>query len=105
MKTSKKSTKRNSGLIKGEKVVLNTGNKLGSFEINRLDSLFPNQNAKFPDLEEIYEILLVAQSVLPDQFITSNQPERFNALHDRFNKYHGRKGFENANRDVKAWAV
>ena len=50
-------------------------------------------------------MLGIVQQTLPKQFISSNRAETFNALHDRYNVYWGRKSLIHANRDVRAWAA
>ena len=85
--------------------MLTTGPTLGHFEIQPLISSNDFNQMKEVSLEKIFEMVLLAQIALPNQFITSNIAEVFNALHDRFNVYHGKKSFEQANRDVLAWAV
>jgi len=50
-------------------------------------------------------MLGVVHQTLPKQFISSNRAEVFNALHDRYNVYWGRKTLYHANRDVGAWTA
>ena len=58
-----------------------------------------------PSLVEIHYLLAVVQQALPQQGMTSNGAEVFNARHDRQNRYWGRKSVVHATRDAKAWAV
>jgi hypothetical protein len=51
-----------------------------------------NENNQFNFTNEtILFLLFLAQSSLPNQFITSNLAEVFNSLHDRSQEYKGRK--------------
>jgi transposase-like protein len=104
-KKSKKETNSTTRKRKGVTLVANTGPRLGQFELSYLDntSLLPlKQNIC---LEEIHSMLFLAQQVLPDQFISSNRAEVFNAVHDHFLVYEGRKTRDHANRDLLAWVV
>lgn len=91
--------------VKGQKFVLTTGSKLGHFEIQPLPTVNNQVEGTTVLPEKIFEIVLLTQMALPNQFITSNKAEIFNALHDRFNEYLGNKSFDHANRDVLAWIV
>ena len=62
-------------------------------------------NESIPTLQEIQGMISLVQKVLPNQFITSNRAEVFNAIHDNVLTYQGRKSFDHANRDLLAWAV
>lgn len=58
-----------------------------------------------PTLQEIQGMITLVQKTLPNQYITSNRAEVFNALHDNILTYQGKKSIEQANRDLLAWAV
>jgi len=103
---SKKQTKKKkTALLKGEKIILTTGPELGIFELSYIDPLSFSISKNIPSLQEIHGMISLVQNVLPNQWITSNRAEVFNALHDRVLTYHGRKTFCQANRDLLAWAV
>lgn len=102
---TKKSAKRPSKLLKGHKINLNTGPTISMFELSYLDPLSLSTEKLTPTLLELHEMVLLTQTVLPYQFITSNRAETFNALHDHFQSYWGNKSFYHANRDLLAWAV
>ena len=100
-----KETNQTTRKRKGVRLVVTTGSRSGQFEISYLDTtcLLPlKQNIC---LEEVYSMLALAQQVLPDQFISSNRAEVFNAVHDHFLTYEGRKSPDHANRDLLAWVV
>ena len=71
------------------RLVVNTGPELGLFEVNYLDSTSPMAGNKQASLEKVLSMLVLAQRALPDQFISSNIAEVFNALHDHFKDYWG----------------
>lgn len=101
-KTNRSNTPK---ILKGEKVVLTTGPNPGQVELSWLDPSSSQANDKLPTLQELCGMALVTQLVLPNQFITSNIAERFNALHDREQVYWGRKNFEHVNQDLLAWII
>ena len=92
-------------MLKGQKVILTTGNSLGIFELSYLDPLSFVMDETIPTLPEIQGMIALVQKVLPNQYITSNRAEVFNALHDNILTYQGKKSFKHANRDLLAWAV
>ncbi|MFV2015503.1 MAG: hypothetical protein ACC656_08760, partial [Candidatus Heimdallarchaeota archaeon] len=83
--------KRSSNLLKGEEILLNTGNSLDHLELSILESTVIINPINELSLPTIHGMLLLGQKVLPNQFITSNRAEVFNAVHDHFLKYQGRK--------------
>jgi hypothetical protein len=105
IKKIKKETNSNPRKQKGIGLVVTTGPRLGEFEISYLDrtGLLPHKQNIC--LEEIHSMLVLAQQVLPDQFISSNRAEVFNAVHDHFLAYEGRKTPGHANKDLLAWVV
>lgn len=84
---------------------MTTGYDLGVFELSYLDPLSFVIDESMPTLQEIQGMLTLVQIVLPNQYITSNRAEVFNALHDNILTYQGKKSLEHANRDLLAWAV
>jgi hypothetical protein len=92
-------------LLKGQKVILTTGYNLGVFELSYLDPLSFTMDGSIPTLQEIQGMITLVQKVLPNQYITSNRAEVFNALHDNILTYQGKKSLKHANRDLLAWAV
>lgn len=96
---------RTPNVIKGSKFVLVTGHNLNHMELHPLDSITNDVDAETISNEKILSLLLLAQTVLPNQFITSNIAEVFNSLHDRSQDYKGRKTITHANRDLLAWAL
>jgi len=62
-------------------------------------------NETIPTLPEVQGMITLVQKVLPNQYITSNRAEVFNALHDNILTYQGRKNLKHANRDLLAWAA
>jgi len=101
----KSSKKRKSNPIKGQRVILTTGPELGVFELSYLDPLSVIVDESVPNLQEIQGMISLVQKALPNQWITSNRAEVFNALHDRVLTYEGRKTFSHANRDLSSWGV
>lgn len=97
--------KGKSRLLKGQKIILTTGNDIGIFELSYLDPLSFTINESTPTLQEIQGMIYLVQNVLPNQWITSNRAEVFNALHDHVLTYQGKKSINQANRDLLAWAV
>ena len=71
-KPSKARKSRTPNLIKGKKFVLVTGPLIRQLEIHPLD-FFSDEEISFTiSNENILSMLLIAQSALPNQFITSN---------------------------------
>lgn len=103
--TSSKSRKKKTNLLTGHQVVLRTGPHAFEFELSYTPHNSDYNASNCPSLEEIQEILSFTQQALPNQFVSSNRAEVFNALHDRYNVYWGHKTLVHANRDVKAWAT
>ncbi len=96
---------RSSNVLKGQKFILTTGPSLQQIELSVLDDNNDLEEPRHVSMPKILNILLIVQSVLPNQYITSNLAEVFNALHDRFQTYQGKKSFEHVNRDLLAWAT
>ena len=92
-------------MLKGDKILLNTGKSLNHLELSYLEIVSDDTVNNIIPLPIIQSMLLLAQIVLPNQFITSNRAEVFNAVHDHYLKYQGRKSFENANQDLLSWVV
>jgi len=97
--------KRKASMLKGHKIFLKTFNNLQEFELNYIPDKSCVDSLNCPNLLKIHSILSVVQQTFPNQFITSNRAEVFNALHDRYNTYLGHKSLEHANRDIKAWTA
>lgn len=102
---STKHQKKKPRLFKGYAAVLRTGDNPYEFELNYIPGEADRDASDCPDLAEIQTMLGTVQQALPNQFITSNRAEVFNALHDRYNVYWGRKSLFHANRDIKAWTA
>jgi len=101
----KKPRKRSSGLLKGQSVFLRTGSNPYEYELNYISEESNLTATDCPSLTELQVMLSIVQQALPRQFISSNRAEVFNALHDRYNVYWGRKSLINANRDIRAWTA
>lgn len=101
----KKPRKRSSGLLKGQSVFLRTGSNPYEYELNYISEESNLSTADRPSLTELQAMLSIVQQALPRQFISSNRAEVFNALHDRYNVYWGRKSLTTANRDIRAWTA
>ncbi len=101
----KKPCKRSSGLLKGQAVFLRTGSNPYEYELNYIWEESNLTAINCPSLTELQAMLSIVQQALPRQFISSNRAEVFNALHDRYNVYWGRKSLTNTNRDVRAWTA
>ncbi|MCK4817111.1 hypothetical protein KA005_15180 [bacterium] len=101
----KKTRKRSSGLLKGRAVFLRTGSNPYEYELNYIPEESNLTASDYPSLTELQAMLSIVQKTLPRQFISSNRAEVFNALHDRYNVYWGRKSLTNANRDLRAWTA
>lgn len=102
---SKSSKKGRSRLLNGQKIILTTGNDLGIFELSYMDPLSFTMSESTPTIQEIHGMIFLSQTVLPNQWITSNRAEVFNARHDHVLTYQGKKSISQANRDLLAWAV
>ena len=100
-----KKQKRKPSFLKGHAVFLRTGANPYEYELNFIPGEVDLTAADCPSLTEIQAMLGIVHQTLPKQFISSNRAEVFNALHDRYNVYWGRKTLLHANRDVKAWAA
>ena len=74
-------------------------------ELHPLDFFSDEESTFTISNENILSMLLLVQSALPNQFITSNRAEVFNSRHDRSQEYKGRKTIVHANRDLLAWAL
>ncbi len=105
LKTTDSKAKSKPKLLKSQKIVLNTGNELGVFELSYLNPLSFVMDESIPTLQEIQGMITLVQNILPNQYITSNRAEVFNDLHDNILTYQGKKTLEHANRDLLAWAV
>lgn len=90
-------------LLKGHSIILRTGKTPYEMELNHIPIEADLESVDCPSLLEIWTMLSFVQQALPNQFISSNRAEVFNALHDRHNVYWGRKTLQHANRDLKAW--
>jgi len=101
----KKAKKSRPRLLKGYQAVLHVGTHLNELELNYIPEMADQDAPECPTLVEIHGMLAIVQAILPDQFITSNRAEVFNALHDRSNNYWGLKNLSHADRDVRAWAT
>ncbi|MHA1330493.1 MAG: hypothetical protein ACTSR2_05385, partial [Candidatus Hodarchaeales archaeon] len=100
-----KKHKRKTRLLKGHTILLRTGANRYEYELNFVPGEADLTAADCPTLVEIQTMLGIVQQTLPEQFISSNRAEVFNALHDRYNVYWGRKSLINANRDIRAWTA
>jgi len=100
-----KHRQRKASLLKGHKIFLKTFNNLQEFELNFIPEKSRVDSSDCPNLLKIHSILSVVQKTFPNQFITSNRAEVFNALHDRYNTYLGHKSLDHANRDIRAWTA
>ncbi len=100
-----KRRKRRTGFLKGHAAVLRTGVNPYEYELNYIPGEADLAATDCPSLTELQTVLGIVQQALPKQFISSNRAEVFNALHDRYNVYWGRKSLVHANRDVRAWAA
>ncbi len=100
-----KRQKRKAHFLKGHSAFLRTGAEPYEYELNYIPGEADLTLADCPSLTEIQTMLGVVHQTLPKQFISSNRAEVFNALHDRYNVYWGRKTHFHANRDVGAWAA
>jgi len=95
--------KRKTCLLKGHTAVLQTGKQSYELELNFIPGESDITAPDCPSLPEVHSLLVRVQQALPHQFINSNRAEVFNALHDRYNVYWGRKSLVHANRDLLAW--
>ena len=102
---SKKTQNRKTSFLKGHAVVLRTGFNPCEYELSFIPGESDLTATDCPPLTKLQAMLGVVQQTLPKQFISSNRAETFNALHDRYNVYLGRKSLIHANRDVRAWAA
>ena len=82
-----KRQKRKPGFLKGHVAVLRTDVNPYEYELNFIPGEADLTAADCPSLTEIQAMLGVVHQTLPKQFISSNQAEVFNALHDRYNVY------------------
>ena len=101
----KKCKTRKPKLLAGHQVFLRTTETLF---INELNFIPFESNINSPDcpfLIEIEEMISLVQAALPNQFITSNRAEVFNAQYDRKNKSWGVTTIKIADIHAKAWAV
>ena len=103
--SSTKGRKRRTSFLKGHEVVLKTGKNPYELELNFIPGKADLNAPDCPVLTEVYSMVARVQQALPDQFISSNRAEVFNALHDRYNVYWGRKSLLHANRDLQAWTA
>ena len=99
----KKRRQRKTRYLKGHAAVLRTGSNAYEVELNYIPGEAEITAPDCPSLVEVQSMLVIVQQALPDQFISSNRAEVFNALHDRYNVYWGRKSLIHANRDIRAW--
>jgi transposase-like protein len=102
---TKEVRKRKTSFLKGHAIALRTASKPYELEINYIPGESNFNSPECPSLAEVYPILARVQQALPDQFISSNRAEVFNALHDRYNVYWGQKTLIHANRDLQAWTA
>ena len=101
--STKKRRQRKTRYLKGHAAVLRTGNDAYEVELSYIPGEAEITAPDCPSLVEVQSMLVTVQQALPDQFISSNRAEVFNALHDRYNVYWGRKSLTHANRDIQAW--
>lgn len=100
-----KKQKRKARFLKGHAIFLRTGANPYEYELNFIPGEGDLNAADCPSLTGIQNMLGIVHQALPKQFISSNRAEVFNALHDRYNVYWGRKTLFHANRDLKAWVA
>jgi transposase-like protein len=103
--SSKKARPRNTSFLKGHAIALRTGANPCEYELGYIPSESDFTATDCPSLTQLQAMFGVVQQTLPKQFISSNRAETFNALHDRYNVYWGRKSLLHANRDVRAWTA
>lgn len=103
--SSKKTRQRETSFLKGHTVALRTGVNPCEYELSFIPDESDFTAADCPSLTQLQAMFGVVQQTLPKQFISSNHAETFNALHDRYNVYWGRKSLVHANRDVRAWTA
>ena len=96
---------KNTSLLKGHQVFLRTGNNPLENELSFIPSKADYNSNDCPSLTKLQRMLNLAQSALPNQFITSNRAEVFNALYDRNNHSWGVTTIKQANNNARAWAV
>lgn len=101
----KSSKKTHSQLLKGDKIHMVVGSDLNHIELSVLDPITPSTSKLPYSLPELQSMLVLARTILPDQFISSNRAEVFNAVHDRLLSYQGRKSVDHANRDLCPWVM
>lgn len=102
---TKERRQRKTSFLKGHAVALRTSKNSYELELSYIPGESEITSPDCPSLAEVYLMLAKVQAALPDQFISSNRAEVFNALHDRYNVYWGRKSLIHANRDLQAWAT
>ena len=100
---SRKSRKPN--LLKGHQVFLRTCNNPLENEMSFIPSEADYTAKDCPTLIKLQRMINLAQTALPDQFITSNRAEVFNAVYDRNNHSWGITTIKQANNNARAWAV
>jgi len=100
---SKKIRNRKTSFLKGHAIALQTGLNSCEYELSFIPGDSDLTATDCPSLTKLQAMLGVVQQTLPRQFISSNRAETFNALHDRYNVYWGRKSLIHANRDIRAW--
>ena len=96
---------RKLNLLKGHQVFLRAGKNPLENEISFIPSKADYNSKNCPSLTKLQRMLNLAQSALPNQFITSNRAEVFNALYDRNNHSWGVTTIKQANNNARAWAV
>lgn len=100
---TRKRHQRRTRYLKGHAAVLRTGSKAYEVELHYIPGEAEMEAPDCPSLVEVHSMLVTVQQALPDQFISSNRAEVFNALHDRYNVYWGHKSLVHADRDIRAW--
>ena len=103
--TKKSSKSRKTNLLKGHQVFLRTGSNPLENEISYIPSKANYSSNNCPSLVKIHRMLNISQIALPNQFITSNRAEVFNALYDRNNQCWGVTTIKQANDNARAWGV
>ena len=92
-------------MLTGFGLLIQTSNQLGSITLS-WESYWDNKpKGKIPDLNEIYSLLVIVQTVFPNLFISSNRAEQFNSVHDREIRYSGNRSLGQANNHLKAWIL